>query len=103
MALFSFNSQDKSFSQFPGLAGDELLVHVFNVLGNVSIPFLKHLKMCFDRFNVVVVSLELLELERLIEIVNIFTLLEFINNDLEIFEILNDLCLDSSLGGLVSI
>jgi hypothetical protein len=64
---------------------------------------LKHLKMCFDRFNVVVVSLELLELERLIELVNIFTLLEFINNDLEIFEILNDLCLDSSLGGLVSI
>ena len=102
MGLFSFNSQDKSFSQFPGLARDELLVHVFNVLGNVSIPFLKLLKMCFDRFNVVVVSLELLELERLIEIVNIFTLLEFINNDLEIFEILNDLCLDSSLGGLVS-
>jgi hypothetical protein len=59
--------------------------------------------MCFDRFNVVVVSLELLELESLIEIVNISALLEFINNDLEIFKILNDLCLDSSLGGLVSI
>lgn len=59
--------------------------------------------MWFDGINVVVFSLELLELESLIEIVDIFALLEFINNYLEVFEILNDLCLDSSLGGLVGI
>lgn len=40
MALFGFDSQDKSLSKFPWLARDELLVHVFDVFSNVSIPFL---------------------------------------------------------------
>lgn len=103
MTCFLFDSEEKSFSEFPGLARDELLVHVFNVLANACLPSAERLQMCSDRFNVVVFSLEVLELERLIEHVNIFAYLEFINKLLKLLEILNDLRLDSSLGGLVSI
>lgn len=58
--------------------------------------------MKFDWINSTVLSLEIFKLESLVEIIDIFAKLEFVNNFLEIFKILNYLCLDCSLSGLIS-